>query len=124
MYTDDDIVHHSLLSTSINFGLLTPMEVITTIANTDTALNNKEGFIRQILGWREYMYHRFHYYKDSIYTQNTLAHHLELPKRFWWPDASPLQMYCVNHVLKTVKKTGYSHHITRLMIIGNFTLLM
>ena len=124
MYSGDDIWHHSLVSTSLNFGLLTPLEVITAIASADTAINNKEWFIRQVLGWREYMYHRFSYYKDSIYTQNILWHTKTLPDRFRRPDRSPLQMKCINHVLTTVKNTGYSHHITRLMIIGNFTLLM
>lgn len=105
MYTQDDIIHHSLLSTSINFGLLTPMEVIQAVEQADTALNNKEGFIRQILGWREYMYHRFWYYKDTIYTENKLNHTKNLPDRFRRPQESPLKMHCINHVLKTVKNT-------------------
>jgi deoxyribodipyrimidine photolyase-related protein len=124
MYQHNDTVYHSLLSTSINFGLLTPREVIQVVAQSDTAINNKEWFIRQILWWREYMYHRFWYYKDSIYTQNALGHARTLPEWFWWPEKSPLQMNCINHVLIMVKNTAYSHHITRLMIIGNFTLLM
>lgn len=124
MYQHNDTVYHSLLSTSINFGLLTPREVIQAVAQSDTAINNKEWFIRQILGWREYMYHWFRYYQDTIYQQNVLGHTRALPQWFWWPEKSPLQMNCVNHVLTMVKNTAYSHHITRLMIIGNFTLLM
>lgn len=124
MYIDDDTVHHSLISTSINFWLLTPREVIKAIEQADTALNNKEWFIRQILWRREYMYHRFWFYKDTIYTDNSLHNTHQLPKRFRRPEESPLKMNCINHVLKTVKNTWYSHHITRLMIIGNFTLLM
>ena len=124
MYQHNDTVFHSLLSTSINFGLLTPWEVIKAVEHSDTALNNKEWFIRQILWWREYMYHRFWHYKDTIYQQNSLNHIKTLPKWFWWPEESPLKMNCINHVLKTVKNTWYSNHITRLMIIGNFTLLM
>lgn len=124
MYESDDLVHHSLLSTALNFGLLTPWEVITAVKQADTGLNNKEGFIRQILGWREYMYHWFWYYKDTIYMENNLNHTKKMPDRFRRPDRSPLHMNCVNHVLHTVKNTWYSNHITRLMIIGNFTLLM
>lgn len=124
MYTWDDVVHHSLLSTSINFWLLTPWEVIKAVEQADTPLNNKEWFIRQILWWREYMYHRFWHYKDTIYTANALDHTNKLPDRFRWPESSPLKMNCIKHVLKMVKDTGYSHHITRLMIIWNFTLLM
>ncbi len=124
MYTHDEYVHHSLLSTSINFWLLTPWEVIDAISQTDTAINNKEWAIRQILWRREYMYHWFMFYHETIYHDNALNHTTPLPDWFWWPDDSPLQMYCVNHVLKTVKRTWYSHHITRLMIIWNFSLLM
>jgi len=124
MYAEDDEVHHSLLSTSMNFGLLTPWEVIARVEAADTAMNNKEWFIRQVLGRREYMYHRFWFYKDSLYNQNALKHTNSLPDRFRRPEKSPLEMFCVNHVLWTVKETAYSHHITRLMIIGNFCLLM
>lgn len=124
MYQHNDQVHHSLLSTSINFGLLTVWEVVDAVIASECAINSKEWFIRQIVWRREYMYHWFWYYKDTIYTQNALDHTLSLPKRFWWPEDSPLKMHCVNHVLHTVKNTAYSHHITRLMIIGNFTLLM
>jgi deoxyribodipyrimidine photolyase-related protein len=124
MYQEDDSVHHSLLSTAINFWLLTPQEVVARVENTDTAVNNKEWFIRQILWRREYMYHRFWHYKDTLYQSNTLNNTKILPLRFWRPEESPLRMNCVNHVLQTVKNTWYSHHITRLMIIGNFCLLM
>lgn len=124
MYQEDDIVHHSMLSSAINFWLLTPQEVVARVEQANTALNNKEWYIRQILWRREYMYHWFRYYKDSIYHTNALQHTKKLPSRFWRPEQSPLYMNCVNHVLNTVKKTWYSHHITRLMIIGNFCLLM
>lgn len=66
------------------------------------------------------MYHFFTYYKESIYDQNYLKHHIPLPKRFREPDQSPLKMNCIQTTLKTVKEIGYSHHITRLMLIGNF----
>lgn len=124
MYSDDWIVHHSYLSVSLNFWLLTPWEVIKEIEWADTAINNKEWFIRQVLGRREYMLHWFTFYQNTIYTQNELHHIKPLPSWFWWPEQSPLKMNCVNHVLKQVKESAYSHHITRLMIIWNFTLLM
>lgn len=124
IYAQDMLVHHSGISTALNFWLLTPQEVLQAIEQADTAINNKEWYIRQILWRREYMYHWFWYYKDTIYTQNALKHTRDLPKRFRWPDKSPLRMFCVNHVLQTVKNTWYSHHITRLMIIWNFCLLM
>ena len=124
MYIDDQYIYHSMISTSINFGMLTPLEVIKAVENANTDINNKEWFIRQILWWREYMYHRFYYYKDNIYNQNILTHDTKLPQWFWRPEESPLAMNCINTVLKSVKNTWYSHHITRLMIIWNFCLLM
>ena len=124
MYTTSDFVYHSMLSVPINMWLLTPQEVIEAIEKADSALNNKEGFIRQVLWWREYMYHWFQYYQDSVYDKNFFAHTTDLPERFWWTDRSPLKMNCVDHVIKKVDRLAYSHHIERLMIIGNFTLLM
>lgn len=124
MYTTSDFVHHSLLSIPLNYWLLTPQEVIQAIAHTDTHINNKEWFIRQVLGRREYMYHWFHVYKDELYEKNFFEHTRKLPKRFWRSKESPLKMNCVNTVLNKVDRLWYAHHIERLMIIGNFTLLI
>lgn len=124
MYETSDFVHHSLLSIPLNFGLLTPQEVMQAAEKADTAMNNKEGFIRQILGRREYMYHRFHHYKDDIYEQNYFKNTKKLPEWFWWPDQSTLQMNCVQWALEKVDKLWYSHHIERLMVIGNFCMLV
>jgi deoxyribodipyrimidine photolyase-related protein len=63
--------------------MLSPREVVQRVAETDTAMNNKEGFIRQILGWREYMYHFFMSYKETIYQENTFNHAVSLPEYFW-----------------------------------------
>ncbi len=123
MYSDDGLVYHSLVSTSLNFWLLSPIEVINKISEADTDINNKEWFIRQILGWREYMYHFFHFYKEDIYQQNFNNYNTSLPYWFWEGGSDNLQMNCINKVLHQVKTSWYSHHITRLMIIGNFCLL-
>ncbi len=122
MYQDDPYVHHSLLSTAINFWFLSPREVVERIAKTDTAMNNKEGFIRQILWWREYMYHFFQFYKESIYEENFLDHQRKLPD-FFWTDASTTSMNCLQTTLRQVQTENFSHHIQRLMIIGNYALL-
>jgi len=85
-------------------------------------MNNKEWFIRQVLGWREYMYHFFHSYKDTIYTENFLNHTRPLPEYFWKnPESCPINSLRVT--LQQVHKENISHHIQRLMIIGNFALL-
>ena len=122
MYSDDNYVHHSLLSTAINYGMLSPREVVEAVEKTETAMNNKEWFIRQVLGWREYMYHFFQFYKDDIYKSNFLDHTRELPDYFW-SDAEASDMKCLSSTLQQVQAENFSHHIQRLMIIGNFSLL-
>ena len=68
MYEKDNYVHHSLLSTAINFGFLSSREVVARVLEAqDVPLASLEGFVRQILGWREYMYHFFQFYRDEIY---------------------------------------------------------
>ena len=122
MYQDDSYVHHSFLSSSINYWFLSPREVVKAIGNSWTAMNNKEWFIRQILGWREYMYHFFCSYKDTIYNENFLKHTKPLPD-FFWKDWEKSSMNCLSTTLKQVQQENVSHHIQRLMIIGNYALL-
>jgi deoxyribodipyrimidine photolyase-related protein len=83
MYQDDMRVHHSMLSTVINFGILHPSEVIDAAIGCHAPLSSVEGFVRQILGWREYMRQFYLYYYDDIYTQNSFDHHTPLPERWW-----------------------------------------
>lgn len=123
MYQNDDFVHHSLLSTPINFWLLSPKEVIEVILKQETNLNNKEWFIRQILGWREYMYHFFQFYKYDIYKNNFLNHNEKLPDYFRWNSLNNCDLNCLNTSVSRVLQNNYWHHIERLMIIWNFSLL-
>ncbi len=123
MYEKDNYVHHSLLSTAINFGFLSPREVVARVLKVqDVPLASLEGFIRQILGWREYMYHFFQFYRDEIYDWNHFSHTRPLPEYFWsqWENC---EMNCLASTLKQVQTEHYSHHIQRLMVIGNFSLL-
>ena len=132
MYQEDARVHHSLLSGAINFGLLTPLEVIeAALAHpVPVPISSQEGFIRQILGWREYMRQFYLYYYDTLYAENFLNHHVPIPNA-WWNYTGTLNetsdtitsMNCVDSVVRRVQKDNYSHHIERLMIIGNFALL-
>ena len=129
MYQDDMRVHHSMLSTAINFGILHPSEVIDAAIGWHAPLSSVEGFIRQILGWREYMRQFYLSYYDDIYTENSLDHHTTLPPQWWnynWVknDGTLTGLNCVDTVVTRVQSENYSHHIERLMIIGNYTLLM
>ena len=123
MYEDDNQVHHSLLSTAINFGFLSVREVLErALKQEGIPLASREGFVRQILGWREYMYHFFQFYREGIYQRNHFGHTRALPAYFW-KNAEDCDMNCLSRTLRQVQSENYSHHIQRLMIIGNFALL-
>lgn len=122
--TNHDTLFHSLLSSSINNGLLTPDYVISqTLAHAhthQTPLNSLEGFIRQIIGWREFVRGIYLIKGDYQRTQNFFGHENKLPRSFWSATTGidPLD-YSISKTLKT----AYAHHIERLMIVGNFMLL-
>lgn len=86
MYQGDTFVHHSSISTAMNFGLLHPEEVIEAVLGWHMPISSQEGFVRQILGWREYMRQFYLAYYDDIYSQNILDHHLSMPQSWWSYD--------------------------------------
>lgn len=115
---------HSVLSPLINIGLLTPKQVIDEVllAHKEFAfnLNSVEGFIRQILGWREFMRAVYLLKGQKIRGSNFFNHHQLLCQGFYEGNTGidPL-----DDTLKKVLKTGYCHHIERLMILGNFMMI-
>ena len=117
-------VFHSTISPLLNIGLLTPQQVVdealTYAKEHDVALNNLEGFIRQIVGWREFI--RAAYERDGSHmrTQNFWKHKRTLPGSFW--DGTT-NIKPIDHCIETALKYGYNHHIERLMVLGNFMLL-
>ncbi len=121
MWTNLDFGWHSLLSSSLNLKLINPLEVIqaaeAAYKKHDLDLASVEGFIRQILGWREFM--RGVYFLDSpeLKTANHYDHTNPLPKWYWTGDT---QMNCMKQAIGQTLKNGYSHHIQRLMITGMF----
>ncbi|WP_108501541.1 cryptochrome/photolyase family protein [Paracoccus indicus] len=124
MLTDDPFLHHSILSPYINCGLLSPAEVCQAAADAWQAgkvrLNSAEGFIRQILGWREFM-RGIYFLEGPDYTsRNALDHHRNLPGLYWGAET---QMNCLSHAVGQTRDHAYAHHIQRLMITGNFALL-
>jgi deoxyribodipyrimidine photolyase-related protein len=126
MVTNEFTLWHSLISPYLNLGLLTPKEIIDRVEiayfQQDIPLNNVEGFIRQILGWREYMQGLYHFLGEDYSQHNWFCHHHELPDFYW--DGTKTEMNCLYQVLKQVEETGYAHHIQRLMILSNFALIM
>jgi deoxyribodipyrimidine photolyase-related protein len=124
MWTDTPTGWHSLLSVALNLHLLDPREVIAAAEQAyqkhKVSLESAEGFIRQILGWREFI--RGVYWLDmpAMRDANHYAHTRDLPRWFWTGDT---QMACVRDALKQTLTLGYAHHIQRLMVTGNFALL-
>ena len=124
MVTGEDTMWHALLSPYLNLGLLHPLEVIEAAEQAyhqrDLPLNSVEGFIRQVLGWREYM-RGLYCFVDKDYPQrNYFGHDRTLPEFFWDADTD---LNCLYQALDQVKRTGYAHHIQRLMILANFSLI-
>jgi deoxyribodipyrimidine photolyase-related protein len=124
MWTDTPYGWHSILSSSLNLKLLNPREVIAAVLvawkKYDLDLSTVEGFIRQILGWREFV--RGMYYLDmpKMAQDNYYDHRRALPKWYW---DGQTQMACMQDAIGQTLKYGYAHHIQRLMVTGNFALL-
>jgi deoxyribodipyrimidine photolyase-related protein len=125
MVTGEDTMWHAMLSPYLNLGLLHPLEVILAAEQAyhdrQLDLNSVEGFIRQVLGWREYMHGLYTYVEDDYPQRNWFNHTHPLPKFFW--DAEQTDMNCLHQTLKQVERMGYAHHIQRLMVLSNFALI-
>lgn len=117
-------MYHSHLSFYINCGLLDPMECIRKAEEAyrtgNAPLNATEGFIRQILGWREYVRGIYWLKMPEYANDNYLEAKRELPWLFW---GGQTKMNCLAQCVKETKENSYTHHIQRLMVLGNFSLL-
>ena len=115
---------HSLLSTSLNLGLLLPGAVCEAAERAwrqgHAPLNAVEGFIRQILGWREYVRGLYWLKMPEYREMNALGAGRPLPGFYW---GAPTSMACVSAVVRQTRELAYAHHIQRLMVTGNFALL-
>jgi len=123
---DADIVfgYHSVLSPCLNIGLITPREVIDAILKLSIkkyGMNNIEGFIRQIIGWREYCFYIYINYADDYLKMNHFNHHGKLNESYWKGTTGNIPF---DNMVKKCLKYAYAHHIERLMISGNLFLLL
>lgn len=118
------VLHHSLLTPMMNVGLITPNaiveEAICFAEENTISLNSLEGFVRQIVGWREFIRGLYHQVGTQQRTQNHWGFKRKIPASFYLGNTG---IEPVDHVIKQVLKTGYCHHIERLMVLGNFMLL-
>jgi deoxyribodipyrimidine photolyase-related protein len=118
-------VYHSRISFAMNVKLISPKEVIQKViaeyrSNTSISLNQVEGFIRQVLGWREYMRGIYWMQMPEYASLNFFNHENKLPDWYWTGET---KMKCLSHSIKQSLQFAYAHHIQRLMITGNFALL-
>ncbi|WP_432096485.1 cryptochrome/photolyase family protein [Streptomyces sp. bgisy100] len=126
MLADDWAMSHSLLSAPLNLGLLTPDECLAAAERAyrsgNAPLNAVEGFVRQIAGWREYVWQVYWHFGPRYREGNALRHHRPLPGWFTELDADAVTARCLSGVLAEVRDRGWVHHIPRLMVLGNWAL--
>jgi deoxyribodipyrimidine photolyase-related protein len=124
MWTDEPFLNHSLISSALNLKLLHPLQVIKTAEKhhreNGAPLAAVEGFIRQILGWREYVRGLYWLHMPDWVEMNALNAKQNLPSFYWTGDTD---MTCLHQSIKQTLKYGYAHHIQRLMVTGLFSLL-
>ena len=126
MHTDKIYLFHSRISFAMNTKLISPKEIIETVLKTyrnnqnEIDISQVEGFIRQILGWREYMRGMYWMLMPNYKNENFLNNENKLPSFFW---TGKTKMNCLEKSINNSLDNGYAHHIQRLMITGNFALL-
>ncbi|NBO87245.1 MAG: cryptochrome/photolyase family protein, partial [Burkholderiaceae bacterium] len=125
MWTDEPWLFHSHIASALNLKLLSAQEVVTA---TEEAYRQGwapiaavEGFIRQILGWREYVRGIYWMNMPKYLELNALKANQPLPAFFW--DGNT-QMHCLSQTITQSLRTGYAHHIQRLMVTGLYALLL
>ena len=124
MIENEPFMYHSLISLYLNCGLLNPLEVIRAaekaLQKGSAPLNSVEGFIRQLLGWREFI-RGIYWLKMPQYKElNFFGADRKLPDFYW---SANTRMKCMAQAVQQTRQYGYAHHIQRLMVLGNFALL-
>ncbi len=118
--TRDPFLYHSLLSAFINIGFLTPDEVVKKAEQAAVSLNSKEGFIRQVMGWREFVRGIYQFYSDRQDKSNFFSHQRKLTSDWYEATTGILPL---DDAIKKANQFSYCHHIERLMILSNMMLL-
>jgi deoxyribodipyrimidine photolyase-related protein len=120
----ETVLHHSVLTPMLNIGLLQPQQVLDKVLQTATPqplpLNSLEGFVRQVMGWREFIHLVYHREGRRQRTTNYWGFARKIPPAFWTGQTG---LPPIDTTIQKVLRTGYCHHIERLMVLGNLMLL-
>ena len=124
MLAGQRFLYHSVISMYLNCGLLDPLAICRKVEAAYRAgrvpLNAAEGYIRQVIGWREYVRGIYWLKMPGYAASNALGHTRSLPDFYWTGDT---RMRCIRETVTQTKEDAYAHHIQRLMVTGNFALL-
>jgi len=119
-----DFLYHSVVSPYINMGLILPHEVVAAVEKAhreeEAPINSCEGFIRQVLGWREFMRGIYQEFDDQQQSENFFGHKKKITN-VWYDATTGIEP--LDDSIKKAQKTGYNHHIERLMVVSNIMLL-
>ena len=123
---DDPWMAHSLLSAPLNLGLLDPLEVVrraeAAYHSGAAPLASVEGFVRQVMGWRDYVWHLYWHLGEDYRRRNRLQARRRIPDWFAELDGTTTRARCLSHTLDAVAERGWVHHIPRLMVLGSYAL--
>ena len=121
MSAQEQRLFHTRISGVLNLHRLLPREVLRDALGAEVPLQSKEGFVRQILGWREFVRHVHDEWPELSRSPSYLSADLELPQAYW---GVPSGLHCLDIVVAQVRREAWSHHITRLMVLGNIATLL
>lgn len=122
----DPWMAHSLVSAPMNLGLLDPLEVVERAEEAYRSgaapIGSVEGFVRQVIGWRDYVWHVYWHMGEGYRRENALAARERIPQWFAELDGAATDARCLSHTLDQVAEHGWVHHIPRLMVLGSYAL--
>ena len=125
---DESFLYHSILSPMMNIGIITDSEVVKISYKyylehkKDIPIQSIEAFLRQIIGWRNYVYTLYLLQGEKMYNSNLLKHTNKLPYKQLWEGTTGIKP--IDDIVKKIVKYAYAHHIERLMYLGNYLLLL
>jgi len=125
MLAGEPLMWHSHISAALNLGLLDPIDAVRAavgaLKDGHAPLNAVEGFVRQIIGWREYVWGTYWLFGEDWRSDNALDADADLPAAFWGGETD---MRCIADAVEGLTATAYANHIQRLMLLGNLTMLL